>query len=352
MSDKPKNPGKPDVPPPADGDAMDKLPLSMIPLESTTLKAARLVKNSQLETMVELHSGKDSGSLQIRPQDIAQSFPATSPKDLTIIGQLSELRSYDVYSLRNNLARLGIQVDPSQLELSDATRERLEKSSLEFVRPLILSLFGDGAATADKDSLTKLFRDPDIAKVQQRLRLMSQKTGIPVEGIPAFLQGYRDIFLSTTYYRDSFDSIAPDLNRFWTWLAELKVQREVTTSPAANAACNNVANLMRNLFTSTRDRLNKFKGSFESFWKDMNPETFAALRREIEENHDTMGAVLCGIGVKMRNWSKAFPDNNTGSISSRLSYLSTELEPGLDQLMTIENTARERLKLPRLRGQK
>lgn len=331
-----------------DRDAMDRLPLSMVPLASATLKAAKLVKNAQLETMVELHSDKSTGSLQIRPADIPASFPATSSQDLAIIDGLAALKSYDVFSLRNSLAKLGIEVDKAHLELSDATRERLERNSMEFIRPLVLNLFGDGTDAPDGSSLTKLFRDPDIARVQQRLKLMSQKTGIPVEGIPAFLQNYRDMFLSTSYYRDSFDAIAPDLNRFWIWLGELKNQREVSSSPGALATINKVTARLRNLFTSTRDRQNKFKAAFEVFWRDMNKESFQQLRSQIEDNHDTMGAVLCGLGVKMRSWSAAFPDNTTGSAGTRIAYVTSELEPGLDQLMTIENDARVRLGMPKI----
>lgn len=329
---------------------MDKLPLAIMPLSSAPLKAAKLVKNSQLETMVELHSDKTSGSLQIRPEDIPTSFPSASADDLAMIAKLSSLRSYDVYSLRSNLAKLGIEVDKSQLELSEATKERLERSSIEFIRPLIIHLFGDGSDVSDADALNRLFRDPDVAKVQQRLRMLSERTGIPLSGIPGFLQSYRDIFLSTVYYRDSFDSIAPDLNRFWVWLGELKNYREI--SPAAAASCNHVASHLRNLFTSTRERLNRFKASFETFWRDMNPSSFQRLRAQIEDNHDAMGAVLCGLGVKMRNWSAAFPDNDAGSPATRLSYVTAELEPGLDQLMTVENDARAKLGMPRLRGQR
>src|SRR5688572_5802917 len=106
MPDKPKNPSSPS-PPAADRDAMDRLSLATIPLSSTTLKSAKLVKNAQLETMVELHSDKDTGSLQIRPADIPASFPATSKQDLALIEGLAALKSYDVYSLRSSLAKLG-----------------------------------------------------------------------------------------------------------------------------------------------------------------------------------------------------------------------------------------------------
>ncbi|MEZ0226199.1 MAG: hypothetical protein ACAH83_16710 [Alphaproteobacteria bacterium] len=346
MSEKTKTPDKPATA--TDRDAMDSLSLAIVPLASATLKSAKLVKNSQLETMVELHNDKDTGSLQIRPADIPASFPATSPQDLAIIDGLSALKSYDVFSLRTSLAKLGIEVDKSHLELSDETKARLERNSMEFIRPLIINLFGDGTDAPDSSSLTKLFRDPDISRVQQRLKIMSQKTGIPVEGIPAFLQNYRDMFLSTSYYRDSFDAIAPDLNRFWIWLGALKTQREVSGSQGSLATIGKVTALLRNLFTSTRDRQNKFRAAFEVFWRDMNPESFSRLRSQIEDNHDTMGAVLCGLGVKMRSWSASFPDNDTGSAGTRIGYITSELEPGLDQLMLIENDARVKLGLPKL----
>jgi hypothetical protein len=345
MSEKPQNPPSP---PAADRDAMDRLSLSMVPLASTTLKSAKLVKNAQLETMVELHSDKDTGSLQIRPADIPASFPATSKQDLAIIDSLAALKSYDVFSLRSNLEKLGIEVDKSQLELSDETKARLERNSMEFIRPLVINLFGDGTDAPDSSSLAKLLRDPDVSRVQQRLKVMSEKTGIPVEGIPGFLQNYRDMFLSASYYRDSFDAIAPDLNRFWIWLGDLKTQREVAGSQGALVTIGKVTALLRNLFTSTRDRQNKFRTAFEVFWRDMNPQSFSRLRAQIEDNHSTMGAVLCGLGVKMRSWSAAFPDSNTGSATARISYVMSELEPGLDQLMAIENDARVKLGLPKM----
>src|SRR5947209_6214226 len=107
MTDKTKDSkGKGGKPPISDKDAIDALPLSMIPLSSNTLKSARLIKNSRLETAVELHNDPISGSLQIRPEDVADSFPL-NVGDHEIIANLSKLHSYDVYSLRTSLKKLG-----------------------------------------------------------------------------------------------------------------------------------------------------------------------------------------------------------------------------------------------------
>jgi len=322
----------------SDRDAFDTLSLSMISLSSESLKAARLVKNSHMETMVELHNDPVSGSLQIRPQDVAASFPGSND-DQAIISKLARLNSYDVYSLRNSLKQLGIDVDTRALELSDAMKRRLDQYSVEFTRPLVRNIFGDGNDDMNNnEGLLRIFRDPDVARVRSRLKLMAEKTGIPVEEIPAFLRNYSDLFLSVAYYRYTFESLAPDIGRFLSWLEELKTQREVIASPLAVASCKKAEESVKFLSTSIGDRLALFNAGFELFWSDMNRKSFERLRRKIEDNHVGMGAAMCGLLVKMRAWSNAFP-NNSGVPSMRLKYLLVML-PGLERLMVMENDAR------------
>jgi hypothetical protein len=321
-------------------DNIDKLPLSMIQLQSNTLKSAQLVKNSQMETMLELHSDSKTGSLQIRPQDIAQNFKI-SAEDQATIDKLSTLKSYDIYSLRGNLQKLGIQVDEKALELSDEMKGRLNAYAQEFTRPLIANIFGDGSESPDdKESLQKIFRSPDVRLVQARLKIMSTKTGIPVEEIPTFLKNYADLFQSGAYYRHSYENVGPDIHRFWNWLGDLKGHREVCASQGSVASCKKVEDSLTFLCGSIDERLNEFRKGFEAFWGNMNKKSFERLRRQVEGNHTSMGAVLCGVTVKMRDWSKTFPDNNTGGTQTRIKHVSTKMEPGLEQLRTAENNAR------------
>src|SRR4051812_33031050 len=106
MAKKEKNSGKGAH---TDKDAIDTLPLSSIPLTSNALKNAKLVKNARMETAVELHSDPISGSLQISPNTIGD-FMETTPQDQAIIESLASLHSFDVYSLRTNLKKLGVEV--------------------------------------------------------------------------------------------------------------------------------------------------------------------------------------------------------------------------------------------------
>ncbi|MDD9901488.1 MAG: hypothetical protein OXT65_10950 [Alphaproteobacteria bacterium] len=331
-------------------DSLDSLSLSMIPLGSNTLKNAKLIKNSRLETAVELYNDPIAGSLQIYPEDIADQI-AASERDQEIINQLAGLHSYDVYSLRSSLKKLGIETEETaSLELSKDMKEALSDMTVQFTRPLIERIFGDGAINAsDAQALQKIFRDPDVKRVRDNLRQMQEATGIPLEEIPKFLEEYSDIFLSVAYYKYSFDNVGRDIDRFMKWVKELRNHRDVSSTPQTAAHCKNVEDHLSFIIDSIRERLVKFQVSFEVFWQNISRESFEELRAQIEENHSSMGSVLCGLSVKMNGWAEAFPDNNVGGPQKRAKYVVTEIEPGLERLRKEEATARSNLGMPPLK---
>ncbi|MFH1158037.1 MAG: hypothetical protein V1721_04035 [Pseudomonadota bacterium] len=331
----------------ADKDSIDRLPLSSIPLASGALRGARLVKNARMETSVEIHNDPLSGSLQVSPESIAD-FMETSPQDQAIINSLAGLHSFDVYSLRTNLKKLGVEVkDADALELSEDMKEGLSIYSLEFTRPLVEKIFGQGRKDIKTtQGLQALLRDPDMARVKENLKVIAEKTGIPLSDIPQFLEEYSEVFLSVSYYRYSFESVGPDIDRFLFWMCEVRSRREVLSSPKTLAQCKEVEEILRFLGNSIRERLLQFQTSFELFWADINRESFREMRKQIEENHSSMGAVLCGLLVKMHLWKKAFPDNTVGGPATRAKFVVTEMEPGLVRLKDLENDARQRLGMP------
>jgi len=330
-------------------DAIDKLPLSNIPLSSNALKNAKLIKNARMETTVELHNDSLSGSLQVAPESIGD-FMQTSPRDQEIIKSLAGLHSFDVYSLRTNLKKLGVEVEDAEaLDLSDDMKEGLSIYSMEFVRPLVEKIFGQGREDLQTtEGLQKIFRDTDMARAKENLRVMAERTGIPLADIPKFLEEYSDVFLSVAYYRYGFESVGPDVERFLFWMHDLRSHRD-TSSPKVAAQCKEVEDTMRFLANSIRERLTQFQSGFETFWKDINHDSFLQMRKQIEENHASMGSVLCGMIVKMNMWKKTFPDNNVGGPSTRIKFVMTELEPGLLKLKELEHEARKRLGLRAIR---
>lgn len=155
-------------------DSLDKLSLSMIPLSSTALRNARLIKNTRMETTVELMNDPVAGSLQMRPDDIAENI-TNSTRDRAIIRALAALNSYDVYSLRGSLKRIGVEVeDEKKLDLTDEMKLTLHQYMMAFTRPLVDRIFGYEQAQGHED-INLLLNDPDIARVRDNLRIMSEK---------------------------------------------------------------------------------------------------------------------------------------------------------------------------------
>jgi hypothetical protein len=58
---------------------------------------------------------------------------------------------------------------------------------------------------------------------------------------------------------------------------------------------------LRFLCTSIRERQADFRVAFELFLGDMNSKSFERLRQQIAGNYTGLGAVLCGVVVKMRD---------------------------------------------------
>jgi hypothetical protein len=303
-----------------------------------------------METAVELYNDPIAGSLQIYPEDIADQIAAPS-RDQEIINQLAGLHSYDVYSLRASLKKLGIEVaETEQLDLSKDMKVALADTTVQFTRPLIEKIFGAGQASAtDAQALQKIFRDPDVSRVRENLKTMQQATGIPLEDIPKFLEEYSDVFLSVAYYKFSFDNIGKDVDRFLLWIKDLQAHRDVSSTPQTAAHCKKVEDTMRFLISSIRERLMRFQVSFETFWQKINRDSFKDLRHQIDENHSSMGSILCGLSVKMNGWAKEFPDNNVGGPQKRAKFVVTDMEPGLEKLKTLEAEARKALRLPAMK---
>jgi hypothetical protein len=139
--------------------------------------------------------------------------------------------------------------------------------------------------------------------------------------------------------------MSEEIDRFVQWTNELQQQRDIKSSPRMMHSCRYTEETVYKLSLSVRERMSRFNKAFHMFWGNINRESFDHLRAQVEDNHDAMGAVLCGLLVKIRNWSYEFPDNSVGSPSKRMTFIMTEMEPGLDKLKFFENEARKALNL-------
>ncbi len=335
-------------------DALHILPLSILPLETPGLRRARLIKNVRLETVAELFNDVQTGSGQIRIDQLPKCFghdgPESAPdpgpefrRDLRKIGQIAESASFDVYSLRLELRRLNIAVDEAgALRLSAAKRAELTSYMRVFTRPLIEHVYGaQGASISSMDELIRLFAQPDVEEARRRLQLTADRLDIPLLEIPAFLEEYADIFLSLAYFKRCLDDIVPDVQGFLGWMAELYRVSEVRRDARQGRMLDEIGHDLTDISTSITGRFESFDNRSRDFWRDINPQSFRSIRDLIVTHHLTIGGVLCGLAVKMNLWKHRF--SRGGGPIRRLEFIRSEILPGLAHIKTIEQASRNNM---------
>jgi hypothetical protein len=328
----------------SDRDAMYILPLGIIPLQTQTLRRARLIKNVRLQSVVELFDHPDTGSGQLDIEGVSgemgwPDFPVHP--DLAVLRKLAELPSFDVYSLRITLRERHIEVnDVRQLRLSKKKSEELVSYMTQFTRPLIMEIYGrQDVSVQSFEDLIGLFRDPDVTKAREKLQVMASKLDVKIEDIPRFLEDYGDTFLSLSYYRQALDEIEPHVSAFLEWLEELTNSWQFRQDPNMRKVCSMIQGKLNELMAEITGRFENFDRSTMDLWSNVTAERFRRVETLIKSYHTTIGGVLCALTVKMGAWSRAFPTKNVGGPAKRAEFIMTEMRQGIENIQHIEDSA-------------
>ncbi len=327
-----------------DRDSLYSLPLGMLPLETKALRTARLIKNARLETMVELFADDETGSGQLAIADLPLEFKWENPNhpDMVMISKLGNLNSYDVYSLRLSLRELGIDIsDIAALTLSESKTKELASYMTSFTRPLILQIFGDDEAQNIKsfDDIITLFRNPDKGDALKRLKQMADKLGIPVTGVPEFLEDYGDIFLALSYYRQCLDEIEPIITAFLDGLIELRKTYQFKDDRGLLAMTKDIESILNEGMAGLTGRFEAFDKESSNMWKEISADRFRKIEKLIHQSHETNGGVLCALKVKMTIWANSFPNANAGSPNRRVELLQSDMKQGIEKISDLERNA-------------
>lgn len=321
----------------SDRDSMHILPLSILPVETPGLKSARLIKNDRLESVIEMFEDEGTGSGQIDVGSLADEFgwPSTPEHpDFTLMNKLSQLPSYDVYSLRIMLREHGIKVnDFSALKLSDSKVEELTGYMTAFTHPLIAEVFGsDDLAVKDFSDILGMFRDPDIKKARARLIAMSKKLKVQPEDIPRFLERFGDIFLSLSYYRQYLDGVTPVIDGFHESIEELQSNFQLKSDASLMNTCGLMRDTVGDALGGVRERFDEFDRGTNDMWDTLSASKFEDIRNITQNCHTVMSGVLCGLSVKMDAWQERFPNMDSGGPLKRAEFIMQNMRPGLDQI--------------------
>ncbi len=329
----------------SDMDSLFVLPLDVIPFATPALRQARMIKNAHLRSVIELFSDMSTGSGQVEINDLPKLMPWPEDDvhpDLVIARKLAKLHSYDVFSLRIMLRRIGVPVaDQVALQLTPEKNQELTAYMTQFTRPLIAQIYGgDEDVKVERfEDVVKLFRDPDIKRARQRLQQMADALGIEVMEVPRFLEDYGDIFLSLSYYRKCLDLLSPLLEVFIDSMYEIRKNYQMRQDQNLLRSCDMIETTVNELTAAITGRFENFDRSTKAMWENISAERFQKVKDLIQAYHVTIGGVLCGLTVKMNAWIRLFPRPTSGGPVKRSEFIMTDIRQGLENITRIEDSA-------------
>lgn len=325
-----------------DQDALHILPLGIIPVETPGLKRARLIKNVRLDSVVELFRDKETGSGQVEVSGLGHVFnwPDDSiHPDETLVSSVCQLHSYDVYTLRIQLRKLGINVETSdELKLSKEKREELTSYMKTFTMPLIKQIYGESNADIqDISQLIAMFSSPDKEEALKNLKLMANKLEISLSDVPKFLEDYGDVFMSLAYYKNCLDNLVPKVMLYEEATDELKKNHQLSNDRRLMQCISFISDQLSEVTASITGRFENFDRHSEALWENITAESFAKVKTMIQSHHVTVGGVLCGLSVKMNSWQEQF--GNGGGLVRRADFIMSEMMQGIERIAKIEASA-------------
>ncbi len=327
----------------ADRDSLHILPIAILPVQHTALRRARLVKNPQLETMVEFFHLADGSSGQTTVAGAANVLGlAGQPQhpDLVLLRNVSRLPSFDVYSLRVMLRACGIEIaDASALKLSQSKIDSLSAYMSSFTKPLVAEIFGKDAAVGNFTDIVGLMRNCPADQVRGRLTTMAEKLGIDIMAIPNFLEDYADIFMSLSYYRQCLDQILPPIQAFMECTGDIRSNYQLKQDANMMRNLDFVEQTINDLTANVTGRLESFDRSTNDMWQDLTAERFRRIEKLIKNYHASIGGVLCALSVKMNAWKRVFPSTAASGPVRRAEFIVSDMRQGIDRIRAIEDSA-------------
>ncbi len=323
-----------------DLDSLYILPLRMLPLKSNLFRRAKMIKDSRLETAIEVFSNEETGSGriyldEIEPEKLSETDPEARD-DFTLLTKLGRLQSFDVYSLRMSLRELNIPVRSNDyLSLSNQKKGELNKRMKVFTQPLLREVYGQsGMEVAEELDLIKLISDPDVSVALGRLRALSDLLAIELNDIPTFLEDFSDIYLSLAYYQQCVDEVGYQIDDFRDELREIQDNWQLKQDNRLMRACEAIDKTLTRFDDGVQQRFEAFNANTDKMWENVSAERFRKIEAVIKAHHTTIGGLLCGIGTKMKGWRTLFPEVGTGGPVARSEAIMSQFVPGMDKIIT------------------
>ena len=318
-----------------DRDSLHTFPIAILPIQTPIFRRARLVKNSRLDSVVEMFSNGAGGRGQIDVTAIETFLglaDTSSHPDIKLIKTVGSLPSFDVYSLRILLRSHNIPIpDNTALTLSPAKIQSLNTYMTSFTRPLVAEIFGGDTVGQNFGEILGMFRADSAVSVRAKLATMSQKLGIPIEAIPKFLEDYGDIFMSLSYYRQCLDQMLPQVQNFMDGIAAVRANHQLAQDRFLMGTLDMIEETINGKLANTTGKIESFERSTKDMWRDLSGERFKKIETLISRYHLSIGEALCALSVKMAAWADQFP-TASGGVGRRAAFIMSDMRQGIEHI--------------------
>lgn len=317
------------------------LDLAHVPLTTPALKHARLIKNAQLDSVIEIFNGKHTGSGQYLVSDIDSALdwlPGHGHNDREIMVKLAALPSFDRYSLRMLMRGVGVPLETAEtLQLSPDESRSLAQHMAVVARPLIRNVFGSMNRSADIptdsfESFMTLFKAPQRDDALSNIQKLSARLMITFEDMIHFLEDFGDIHLSFAHYRTIMETLSCQIAQFLSSLKEIRSNWQLSQNRQLMLTCDCVERRFGETISGIATKLREFEEKSLEIWDNLSPDVYHDNCRLIRRHHSTIAATLCLLGVKMNAWQRLFPDVNTGGPVKKAEFIMINIRQGIQIL--------------------
>ncbi len=323
----------------SDMDSLHILPLNLLPLKTPSLKRARLIKNVRLESVIEMFNDRSAGSGQINVSDLGEVFnwPSdTRHPDEQLLSLLMKMRSFDIFTLRIQLREMQIDIESHDaLRLSPEKTTELTSYMTDFIKPLVVRIYGQTDVNIhDMSELVGMFTTPNKEEALTNLRYMADKLNISLGEVPKFLEDYGDVYLSLAYFKDCLDTLVPQIQSFEESMNDLMGNHQLRNDRRLTNSITHICDKVTNVTQAVLNRFSRFDHYSKSLWEDINAESFARVKKAIQADHVAIGAVMCGLSVKMNGWQSRF--GSGGGVMRRANFVMSDMMQGMDLISDID----------------
>ena len=251
-----------------------------------------------------------------------------------IVKKLANLPSYDVYSLRASLNKLGIEVeDFDRLKLSEEMAESLTSYLSTFTRPLVQKIYGNDSQDVQSfQDVLRLFTDPNAEHTRKNLSKLAALLEIDLVEVPKFLEDYADMFLSLSFYQKHHEDIAANFGAFMKDLEGLTNSPSIKRNPTAGRNLAAATEMFGKLYRNVGIILVAFRVRILDMWENISAQRYRKMTELVIGHQEKIGAMLCAITVKLDAWKQYTASAVSDSSADKANFVNSNMTYALSNL--------------------